>query len=215
MSLLHLAYVIARKRLTANWQLELVLLLGILLAVALLASSVVFSDLLAEAALRRTLQEATPEQANIWVRVFNDLDDPDVQGRATRYETSVRFVDERVAPRLEGVAASSIRLFETATFYFAGHPQLELDDRLRPRGKIQHTTALGDPQRTELVDGVWPGEGLSPGGRLEVAVDETGAGLLQLGVGDTLEVLPATGRKVSDSIGVEIVGRFSSHIPRG
>ena len=208
MSLLHLAYVIARKRLTSNWQLELVLLLGILLAVALLASSVVFSDLLAEAALRRTLQEATPEQANIWVRVFNDLDDPDVQGRATRYETSVKFVNERVAPRLEGVAASSIRLFETATFYFAGHPQLELDDRLRPRGKIQHTTALGDPQRTELVDGVWPGEGLSPGGRLKVVVDETGASLLQLGVGDTLEVLPATGRKISDSIGVEIVGVF-------
>ena len=220
MSLLHLAYVIARKRLTANWQLELVLLLGILLAVALLASSVVFSDLLAEAALRRTLQEATPEQANIWVRVFNDLDDPDVQGRASRYETSVKFVDERVAPRLEGVAASSIRLFETATFYFAGHPQLELDDhptpdQSRPRGKIQHTTALGDPRRTELVDGVWPGEGLSLGGRLEVAVDETGAGLLQLGVGDTLEVLPATGRKVSDSIGVEIVGVFRRISPEG
>jgi hypothetical protein len=213
LSLLHLAYVIARKRLTSNWQLELVLLLGILLAVALLASSVVFSDLLAEAALRRTLQEATPEQANIWVRVFNDLDDPDVQGRATRYETSVKFVNERVAPRLEGVAASSIRLFETATFYFAGHPQLELDDhptpdQSRPRGKIQHTTALGDPQRTELVDGVWPGEGLSPEGTLEVVVDETGASLLQLGVGDTLEALPATGRKISDSIGVEIVGVF-------
>ncbi len=215
MSLLHLAYVIARKRLTANWQLELALLLGILLAVALLSSSVVFSDLLAEAALRRALQEATPEQANIWVRVFNDLDDPDVQGRASRYETSVRFVDERVAPRLEGVTASSIRLFETSTFYFAGHPQLELDDLLRPRGKIQHTTALNAPRRTELVEGVWPGESLSSGGRLKVVVDETGSDLLQLGVGDTLEVLPATGKKATESIGVEIVGIFRRIDPQG
>ena len=46
--------------------------LGILLAVALLSSSVVFSDLLSEAALRSSLQKATPEQVNLRVRVFNN-----------------------------------------------------------------------------------------------------------------------------------------------
>ena len=65
MSLLHLAYIIARRRIISSWQLELVVFLGILLSVALLASSVVFSNLLAEAALRRTLQEAMPEDVNI------------------------------------------------------------------------------------------------------------------------------------------------------
>ena len=46
MSLLRLAYVIALRRIIANWRLELVLLLGVVLAVALLSSGVVFSDLL-------------------------------------------------------------------------------------------------------------------------------------------------------------------------
>ncbi len=215
MSLLHLAYIIARKRLAAHWQLEMVLLLGILLAVALLASSVVFSDLLAEAALRRSLQEATPEEANIWVRVFNDLDDPGAQGRTPRYESSIRFVDTRVVPRLEGVTASSIRLFETATFYFSGHPQLELADELRPRGKIQHTTALGDPERTELLEGRWPGAQPSPEGRLEVVVEALGSDLLELGVGDVLTVLPATGRDAASSLDVEITGIFRRLDPGG
>ncbi|HZA24418.1 MAG TPA: hypothetical protein VFA32_17765, partial [Dehalococcoidia bacterium] len=85
MSLLHLAYIIARRRIVSSWKLELVVFLGIVLAVALLGSSVVFSNLLAEAALRRTLQEATSEEVNIWVRVFNDLDDPRVTGRAPVY----------------------------------------------------------------------------------------------------------------------------------
>ena len=212
MSLLHLAYVIARRRLMANWQLELVMLLGILLAVALLSSSVVFSDLLAEAALRRNLQEATPEQANIWVRTFNDLDDPAVQGRAAKYGTSVELVEGRIHPLLEEWISGYNQLYETATFYYAGHPQLELADELRPRGKIQYMTGLTQPGKTELLSGRWPGGG-SGQGPVEVALDQTGAELLQLGVGDGLTVLPATGDKTPKTLDVVIVGVFERTDP--
>ena len=214
MSLLHLAYVIARQRLLASWPLELVLFLGILLAVALLSSSVVFSDLLANAALRKTLQESSPEQVNIWVRVFNDLDDPSVRGRESLYQSSKEFVDQRVGPRFDGFVQDRNRLFETATFFFSGHPQLELDNIQRPRGKIQHMTAVGDPQHTRLLGGRWPGENPSETAPLEVALDQTGSELLQLGPGDEMTVFPATGSDAPIGMAVEVVGVFQRTDPQ-
>jgi FtsX-like permease family len=212
-SLLRLAYIIARQRIVSGWRLELVLFLGIVLAVALLSSSVVFSDLLAEAALRRTLQQATPEEARFLVRVFNDLDDPGISGRTPVYQRNVQLVAERVESRLQPFLEDQMRLLETATFFFAGHPQLEQANEIRPRGKIQYSTVVGEPGRTELIDGRWPGPGLS-GGRptseqpLEVVIDDTGAKLLQLGVGDEMEVFPASGLEEPPSIPVRIVGIF-------
>ena len=185
-------------------------LLGIILAVALLSSSVVFSDLLAEAALRRTLQEATPEEANIWIRVFNDLDDPSITGRASPYQTAVDFVAERVNPRLDRFMADQNLLFETATFFFGGSPHLEQADEVRPRGKIQYMSALADPARTELVAGRgrWPQDQQPADAPLEVVVDETGAKLLRIDVDDEIAVFPATIAEESSSIPVKIVGVF-------
>ena len=213
MSLLRLAYIIARQRIVSSWRLELVLFLGIVLAVALLSSSVVFSDLLAEAALRRTLQQATPEEANFWVRSFNDLDDPRISGRTPVYQRSVEFVAERVESRFQPFLEDQMRLLETATFFFAGHPQLEQANEVRPRGKIQYATVIGEPGRTELIAGRWPGESLSgglptPEEPLEVVIDDTGAGLLQLGLGDEMRIFPASGLEEPPSIPVKIVGVF-------
>lgn len=213
MSLLRLAYIIARQRIVSSWRLELVLFLGIVLAVALLSSSVVFSDLLAEAALRHTLQQATPEEANFWVRTFNDLDDPRISGRTPVYQRSVEFMAERVEPRFQPFVEAQMRLLETATFFFAGHPQLEQANEVRPRGKIQYATVIGEPGRTELIAGRWPEE--SPPASLpaleqplEVVIDATGARLLQLGAGDELEVFPASGLEEPPHIPVRIVGVF-------
>jgi ABC-type lipoprotein release transport system permease subunit len=213
MSLLRLAYIIARQRIVSSWRLELVLFLGIVLAVALLSSSVVFSDLLAEAALRRTLQQATPEEANFWVRSFNDLDDPRISGRTPVYQRSVEFVAERVESRFQPFLEDQMRLLETATFFFAGHPQLEQANEVRPRGKIQYSTVIGEPGRTELIAGRWPGENLSDGlptpeEPLEVVIDDTGARLLQLGVSDAMDVFPASGLEEPPHIPVRIVGVF-------
>ena len=118
MSLLHLAYIIARRRIASSWRLELVLFLGILLAVALLSSGVVFSDLLAETALRRVLTQASKEEANMLVRVFNDLDDPNLTGRTPLYQNSVDFVDQKVTSRFEPYIKVHVRHLQTATFFF-------------------------------------------------------------------------------------------------
>lgn len=213
MSLLHLAYVIARRRLIAGWPQELVMFLGILLAVALLSSSVVFSDLLANAALRKALVEASPEQVNVRVRVFNGLDDPSVRGRESRYQISKDLVDRLVGPRFDPFIQDSILLFETATFFYAGHPQLEQDNLLRPRGKIQYVSAVGDPQHTRLLDGNWPGESPTGTAPLEVALDLTGSELLRLGIGDQMTVFPPTVSETPISMAVKVVGIFQRTDP--
>jgi hypothetical protein len=217
MSLLQLAYVIAWRRIVAAWKLELAVFLGITLAVALLASGVVYSDLVAEAALRRSLQEATPEDANFLVRVFNDLDDPSVVSpRSSIYQRSNEFVGRRVFTPLQPyLEERREQLLETATFFFEGHPQLAGPDRARPRGKFQYLRGLQEPGRGELVQGRWPWS--EPGGRsvsqnepLEVALDALGAGLLQLGVGQEMWVYPASGatEPVAARVKVKIVGVF-------
>ena len=75
-SLLRFAYVMAVRRAVAGWRLEAVLFGGIVLAVALMASGDIFSNLVSNAALRHALVQAAPEDANFWVRSYSSKDDP-------------------------------------------------------------------------------------------------------------------------------------------
>ena len=219
MSLLRLAYVIALRRIIANWRLELVLLLGVVLAVALLSSGVVFSDLLSEAALRRALEQATPEEVNFSVRTYSGQNTPrTAPEQASAYRASLDFVEGRVASRFQPHLRARARLLETATFFFEGHPQLELASNIRPRGQIKYMSGLL-PDRIEVVQGRWPyGSSLggvpSRGGPLEVAIDTMGAELLRLGVGDEMAVFPATEVTEQPPMRVEIVGVFRKMDPR-
>ena len=90
MSLLRLAYLIALRRIATGWRLETVLFLGMLLAVSLMASGVIFSNLLEEAALRRTLDRLPPEDVHVSARTYGALEEPSAVAReATFYERGV------------------------------------------------------------------------------------------------------------------------------
>ena len=213
MSLLRLAYVVAVRRTISNWRLEMVLLLSIVLAVALMSSGVIFSDLVAEAALHHTLGRATPDEANIEVRTFIGRESfSTVEGRLSAYQQRSSFVDQRVGAAFAPYVRDRSRLLEGPTFFFQGHPQLELDERDRPRGNIQYLRGLW-PERSELVQGRWPYTGGtretdSTDGTLEVAVDVRGAELLQLGVGEQMEIFPPAAFVNPPPMTARIVGVF-------
>ena len=213
MSFLQLAYVIALKRTTSNWRLEVVLFIGMILAVALMSSGVIFSNLLEEVALRRTLDQATPEQVNFTIRTFNGLEDPSlVSEQASSYRSGLDTIEQYVSIPFQPYLQDQAMLFETQSFFFRGHPQLELADEVRPRGKISHMTGLF-PDRAEIVEGRWPystgsGVPISQDEPLEVAIDVFGGELLQLGVGDEMEIFSAIGQTPEPSIKVKIVGHF-------
>ena len=213
MSLLPLAYIIALKRTISGWRLELVVFLGVLIAVALMSSGVIFSDLLSEAALSHSLDQASAEEANFLVRTFIGQDaPPTVEGRVAAYQADLDFAEQRVASRLQPYSRDQAHLLETSTFFFKGHSQLELPDDTRPRGDIQYFSGLL-PDRIQMVQGSWPYSGLggtqaASEGPLEVAIDVLGAELLQLGVGDEMEVFPASSFTDPPSMRARVVGVF-------
>jgi hypothetical protein len=106
---------------------------------------------------------------------------------------------------------------ETSTFFFRGHPQLEVDNDVRPRGEIKYMTGLY-PERSKVVRGRWPYTGSDDGipdseRPLEVAIDVLGAQLLDLDVGDNMEVVPAASFTDPPSMTVDIVGVFQRNDP--
>ena len=215
-AILNLGYVLARRRLMSSFRIELTVLLGVTLAVVLLSSAVVFNDLLAETALRRALTDAEPGDVNIWVRVFNDLDDPRTATPASdRYLTSHQFVAHRVLPPLgDAVGALSYQV-ETATFYFTGRPNLDLPNDVRPRGRMQYLSGLREGKGA-LVQGRWPevaGDGGyddsigdTDGVVIEVAVDATGFEFLDIPLGEGFGIVPATGGDGQATTQVVLVG---------
>ena len=210
MSFLQLAYTMARRRIATAWRLELVLFLGILLSVALLSSSVVFSDLLAEAALRRDLREAEADEVNFWVRIFLNLEEPTIASqRAPVYRTSMEFVDDRVTGVFEPYLEDHARLLETSTFFYTGDPRFQVDRDARPRGRIQYMTGLFREERSQLLEGRWPADSPSTSADpLEVAVEGRGADMIGLEVGEVLSIHPATGAEEEKLVQVRVVGIF-------
>lgn len=223
MSVLRLAATVALRRTVSNWKLEMVLFLAIVLAVALMSSGLIFSRLLAEAALGHALSKATVDEADFQVRTFIGSETPPtVSGRTSAYQARLKFNDDRIADPFEPYLKGRSLLFESPTFFYQGHPQLELSDELRPRGDIQYMSGLF-PRRAHLVEGRWPTSAQSQTesfpesrafsrdineGALEVAIDELGAELLQLGAGDEFEVFPATAFTDPPATKAKIVGVF-------
>ena len=215
-AIINLGYVLARRRLMSSFRMELTVLLGVALAVVLLSSAVVFNDLLAETALRRALADADSGDVNIWVRVFNDLDDPRTATAASdRYRTTQQFVAQRVLPPLgDAVGALSFQV-ETATFYFTGRPHLDLPNDVRPRGRIQYLSGLQEG-KGRLVQGRWPGlagdggyddnTGDTDNVVIEVAVDSAGFEFLDIALGEGFGIIPATGGEGQPTSRVVVVG---------
>ena len=206
-SLFRFAYAMAAGRLVSGWRLETVLFCSILLAVALMSSGVIFSDLVANAALRGALVQADPEDVNFWVRSFSSRDDPSgAEGRRRTFSERDAYVQRQIAEPLRPYLKESARYLETSTFFFQGRPNLELDKDTRPRGPIVYLTGLSG--RIRVVEGHWPEGPATPGQPLDVAVDELGAELLQMEVGDVMEVFPATSFDESPASEVRIAAVF-------
>ena len=210
-AMVRFAYVMAMRRAVAGWRLEAVLFGGILLAVALMASGVIFSDLLANASLRHALRQAPAEEANFSMRSFSSRDEPaTLEGRRSVYQERLDFAQDRVSKPFGPYLKDEAWILDTATFYFRGHAQLELDNEIRPRGSIVYMSGLG-PERATLTQGSWPGvqnAAAPPGTPMDVAVDRLGFELLGLEVGQVMEIFPAASFIEPPSMPVRIAGVF-------
>ncbi len=219
MSVLQLAYVIALRRIVTSWRLEVVLFLGMLLAVALMSSGMVFSELLADASLRRTLELADPDEANFSVSSNSSLQDPSLlTAEGSSYHRSLEIVDNHVALRLEPYLRERSRLFDTSSFFYTGHDRFNLDENRQPRGRILYMDGLY-PDHARILEGHWPSNTLTgPPTRenpLEVAIDAHGAELLQFSAGDEMDIFSTSGSGPTPTMSVRVVGVFERIDPEG
>ncbi|MDA0263864.1 MAG: ABC transporter permease [Chloroflexi bacterium] len=214
--MIRFAYVMAVRRAVSGWRLEAVLFGGMLLAVALMASGVIFSDLLSNASLRHTLRQAPLEDVNFWMRSFSSQDEPaTVEGRRAVYRERLDFAQNRVFEPFSPYLKEQARILDTATFYFRGHPQLELANEVRPRGSIIYMSGL-TPDRVTLTQGSWleAENAVGPSGSpVDVMVDGLGLELLGLEVGQVMDVYPAASFSDPPTMPVRIAGVFERNDP--
>ncbi|MBI4234588.1 MAG: FtsX-like permease family protein [Chloroflexi bacterium] len=196
-----LAYHVARRRATVDWRLQLAVAFGMLLAVALMTSGVIYSIMLRESALQYTLRQTPPQEVDLAVRVFNPLD-PAI------FANSSRFVEERVFKKLRPYLRDRSLYIRTSTFFFAGRPEWETSDSVRPRGPLQYMSGLEEHIR--VVEGRLP---RAAGARLEAVLDPQGAAALGIGVGDVVELFPAVIGKREESVPVQVVGLIEPRDP--
>ncbi|MEE8443051.1 MAG: FtsX-like permease family protein [Dehalococcoidia bacterium] len=203
LALARFAALIAVRRTAADWRLQAAAGFGMVLAVALMASGVIYSRALEETALRHALRNASDEAVNLSVRVFHALERP-------AFEATSRFVEERVHRPLSPHLQGSTLLIQTSTLYFSGLSQPEPFGPDRPRVSLQAITNLAD--HVLIVEGRLPG---LANGELEVVIDRLGATVLDLPVGTLFNVFPATGGDQAKPLPVRVVGVIEPLEPSG
>ena len=211
MPMIRFAYVMAVRRAVTGWRLEAVLFGGILLAVALMASGVIFSDLLSNASLRHALQEATPKETNVSMRSFSSQDESSTtSGRRAAYQDRLNFAQENVSSVLSPYMAEEALVLDTATFYFEGRPGMDVNNDSRPRGSVVYMSSFGT-DRVTLTQGSWPSAdnaAESADVPMEVVVDGLGLDLLGMAVGDVVSIFPAASYTDPPRLPVRISGVF-------
>lgn len=195
-SLLRFATVVAWRRTLADWRLQLAAGFGMVLAVALLAAGVIYAQALEETALRYTLRNAVEEDIDVTVRVFHGLELPS-------FSSTRNFLEERVEKPLSQHLEDTLLLIQTSTLYPKNHLDHDTTAANQPRTTLQAITGL--VERTELLEGRYP---TSKVNELEVLVDLQGALLLDLSVGQTLDLFSAVTEDKTLTVPVRIVGIF-------
>ncbi|MQF70147.1 FtsX-like permease family protein [SAR202 cluster bacterium AD-804-J14_MRT_500m] len=194
-SLFNQSLVIAIGRIRSGWRLELAFFLGILLAVTLMSSGVIYSDYLQDASIKQTLKKADPSQTSIVFLSIDRLSPP-------KYQATQQVISQEISSRLGRFISEESFILETNTFFYQGHTQLELDDERRPRGKLQYMPSL--PNRTQLIAGEWP---VNTNDSIEVAIDSQGLALMDLEVGDELRIIRPPSSEPLPQV-VQIVAEF-------
>ncbi len=198
--LLRFAFVEVVQRTVSDWRLQSTAGIGVLLAVGLMASAVIYSNALAETALRHTLNNTPAIDTDLEIRMSLPLERSSFNGTSA-------FINQRVIGRLEPYLAPTQVLIVSDSFLLSGLPQFELPASQRPRGPVMAVTAFAE--NAVVLEGRFPSSVPTPG-KLEVLIDTAGAELLNLSVGDQFAISPALLQAAEEQaeLAVEVVGIF-------
>jgi ABC-type lipoprotein release transport system permease subunit len=173
------------RRSLANRRLLATVVVGVVMAAALMASVVLYADAVRDLGLRHALETAEPADRN--VRIV-------ISGRPALadYQQRRQSVDGLLERHLGGVLEEVVRFGRTATFFVAEPGQPVPEDPNRPRGHFQFADELAGHVR--VVEGSWPAPPVPGTGtarpEIGVAIGKAAADEIGVGVGDTFDLHP-------------------------
>lgn len=171
------------RRALANRRLLATVLVGVVMASALMSSVVLYSDAVRDLGLRYALRNAEPKERNVRVVTGGR---PALEDYRQRREQVDRLLEQYLGDVLEGV----VHFGRTATFYVARPGAPVPQDADRPRGHFQFADGLRE--HVEVVEGAWPrlpAAGSSPP-VLEAAIGRASADRIGVHVGDAFDLHP-------------------------
>jgi ABC-type lipoprotein release transport system permease subunit len=161
------------RRVMRHWQLFLTLILGVVVATALLASGPLLVDTATEFGLRHRLLSAEPLAGNLRLRSHN----PTVQQTSSQRDAEVRaIVQQYLGDRVSQVVLS------VASYWLI--PWVDEEPRLNERVNVRYYQGIAE--NTELVAGSWPSEARAGQGVYRVVIGEEMAQNYSLQAGDRL-----------------------------
>lgn len=168
-----------------NWRLLVSVIIGTLVAGAILSSTVIYADAIRDLGLEHAVDAESVHDLDVRVSQSN------VAIRAPLYEQSRERIDRAVDSALAGAVEGVVRQGSTATFYPTppgGIPNV--DDDARPRANLRYRTDLLD--HVTLVAGAPPSQrGLTADGAVEVLLGAETARANGIAVGHRLDLHPS------------------------
>ena len=181
-----------------NWRLLASVVVGTLVAGAILSATVVYADAIRDLGLEHALEQESVHDLDLRITQTN------VAIRAHLYAESQQRIDGAVRDALGSTGGAIVRQGTSATFYPTepgGSP--DLDDPARARGNFRFRTNL--LQHATLTSGRLPQPGVTPDGAIEVLLGAATAQALGASLGDRLALHPFWDEDVTP-ISAEIVG---------
>jgi hypothetical protein len=198
--------VLAVRRIIGNWRLLSSVVVGTLVAGAVLASTVIYADAIRDLGLEFALEQEIAESLD--VRVAND----NVAIRRGLYVDSREFIDRTVSISLGRAGGSVLSQGSTATFYpstLSEEPDLE--NSARPRANLRFRSEL--LEHTVLIEGRLPTPNPAVGtGPIEVLIGIQTARANGILLGDYLSLHPFWDDEITP-ITVQIVGMLEAKDP--
>ncbi|MFH1140231.1 MAG: ABC transporter permease, partial [Chloroflexota bacterium] len=199
--LVRFAALVAVRRSRADWRIQISVAFGILLAVTLMAAGTIYSNALAETALRYTLASARPQDLDLTVTAYQPVE-------RSVFGSLQRVVEERVRQPQAAYMRFHSLLVRSSVMYFSQQPILDLPEEKRLRGDLQAVPLLSKEVR--VVEGRLPEATYS---EMEVALDPLGASVLGLSVGQKLYAFAAAKGDVTLPVRLLVVGIVEAVAP--
>ena len=168
-----------------NWRLLVSVVIGTLIAGAILASTVIYADAIRDLGLEHALEAESVHDLDVRVSQTN------IAIRAPLYEESRERIDRRVDATLGEARGGVVRQGTTATFYPTAPDAVpNLDNDARPRANLRFRTDL--LAHTTLTGGDLPSQRrTAPDGAVEVLMGEETARANGFGIGDRMQLHPS------------------------